>query len=133
MRYFLNIGLNVSPARAADAYGAAQLVPDHALTVLLANLPQGARVYRTQTLPATATAEPTLVVLLYVPGYVPASRWRNAADALLQDCIAVVPAVASGPRREDPNWAEGGLYGPRADEWGPFNKAYFRQFEDAQP
>lgn len=128
MRYLLNIGLEVSPARLADTYGADRLIPSHALAVLRATLPLGALVVRAQRLPANAQSEPTLVVHVYVPGYMPDSRWHDVADALYQDAIAVVPFTAEP--RERPDWKRGGLYGPRAEEWGPFNRDYFRIFED---
>lgn len=118
MRYFLNIGLEVSRHYADRAHGAERLVPGHVLAVIRTAIPT-ATVRRAQVLPANDKSEPTLVVDVHTSAPVSPMRWDVLADELLQDAVAVV--TKGGP---------GELYGPRAAEWGPFNADYFRQFED---
>ena len=56
-------------------------------------------------------SEPTLVAAL--ESGLEAEFLNTLSIALAQDCVAYVD-------REG-----GNLYGPKADEWGPFNAAYF--------
>lgn len=118
MHYLLNIGLEVSPHYADRAYGATRLVPAHVLAVIHAAIPTAA-IRRAQFLPANDKSEPTLVVDVCTSAPVSPMRWHALAEELLQDAVAVMTGSGRGE-----------LHGPRAEEWGPFDKAYFRMFED---
>jgi hypothetical protein len=111
MRYILNIGLNIP---GTDHTMHPELAKD-AIRNMLTN---GERIL-SATVHASDT-EPTLVVL--IDGFPPAtSELEYLSELLLQDCIAYCKADSAGGALV----RTGGLIGPKAAEWGPFNPAYF--------
>lgn len=110
-KVIVNIGLKVGDAgfaiSAADALEALQRVGH--VNVLRSAVKE-------------SNTEPTLIAEL---GHsLTAIRAFYVAQALQQDCIAqrIVSDIAD----------VGGLYGPKAQEWGPFNAAFFLDFTDQE-
>ena len=112
---FVNIGLNVS---SSDTIGQllypAGIPTEYALDMLKA-VP--GMFYIVSQEMAQSETEPTLVLELRTMEHSAglARFFDGLSRALHQDCIAAY----------DPAAQRGGLFGPKADAWGPFNPAYF--------
>lgn len=103
----LNVGLAVNGCEALTEFDA-----------LWALMREGVVVTRFTT--SKSSTERTVVVAATLPAD-PAHGMQavyRAAERLGQDCIAVW----------DPEALQGALVGPRADQWGDFNPAYFIDF-----
>jgi hypothetical protein len=115
MHYLLNIGLNIPGTdKTLPAATALALVQTH--------------VGRTDTIASSAVhasdTEPTLVLL--VDGWPPYTSTLDAiAAGLLQDCVAYCKARVDADGNVEPLISTGELVGPKADDWGPFNPAFF--------
>lgn len=111
MEVILNIGLNGVPQEVDNVYSIGRKIPafETALTsVKCLNFKVIASAV------VESDTEPTLVVRATHTGDVRVcTAWL--AEKLNQDCIAVYI----------PSKNEGHLYGPRASEWGDFNREFF--------
>lgn len=116
MRIILNIGLNVSPALAPGHVEGYQLLPDLVVVAARNELPAAVVVKAEQH---DSDSEPTMVVELDVLKMQTTGRYAvdvfQLAELLQQDAIAAyVPGLDSGF-----------LAGPRAAEWGEFDRKRF--------